>query len=96
MSALEITTSSAGAWTRFASAALRVVETVTGLGKAVVNRREVNRLAELSDHHLADLGLMRTDLEVVMRGPVASDPTSGLAMLSRERVRSQMRALRRS
>ncbi len=94
MSALDHIAQPAAAWTRVVSVVVRVGEFANGLNRAFGNRREVAKLAELSDHQLADIGLMRTDLEVVMRGPVATDPTTGLARLARERCRIERRPAR--
>jgi len=55
------------------------------LSRAVKNRRQVNRLGYLSDHELADIGLTRTDLAVVMRAPFGVDPTAQLSALTQER-----------
>jgi uncharacterized protein YjiS (DUF1127 family) len=94
MSALDHIAQPAAALTRVVSVVARVGEFANGLGRALRNRRKIGNLAELSDHHLADIGLTRADLSVVMRGPVSSDPTTGLAHLARERARLEMRPAR--
>ncbi len=46
-------------------------------------RRIVTRMGELSDHELADIGLMRSDLTGVLSGPFLSDPTAALNQCAR-------------
>jgi uncharacterized protein YjiS (DUF1127 family) len=48
-------------------------------------RAQLNRLAELSDHELRDIGLSRTDLEAVSALPLDVEPTTELARLVNDR-----------
>lgn len=70
---------------RAVAAVVRVAGGLRSFLRAIVNRREVNRLCHLSDHELADIGLTRTDLVVVMRGPIGVDPTVQLSQFAYER-----------
>lgn len=85
MTALDHRTHAIAAETRTVAAVTRVVNGFSTLLRALKNRREVNRLGHLSDHELADIGLMRTDLVVAMRSPYVIDPTRRLADFARER-----------
>ena len=55
------------------------------LARALANRRQLGRLRRLSDRGLADIGLMRLDLDFVGRAPLGVDPTLRLASVARER-----------
>jgi hypothetical protein len=58
--------------------------------KMVGNRLQANRLAELDDRMLADMGLNRSDVRDAVFAPFWSDPTRLLA----ERVAGRRRARR--
>lgn len=47
--------------------------------KLWTNRREVQHLARLEDHNLADIGLSRADIDWAMAQPWPLDATEGLA-----------------
>ena len=85
MTALDHPTHAISAAPRTVAAVARLVETLARLVRSLKNRRQVNHLAQLSDYELADIGLMRTDLEVVMRTPLGVDPTVRLSRFARER-----------
>jgi uncharacterized protein YjiS (DUF1127 family) len=89
MTALDHRTHAIAAETRTVAAVTRVVTVFSSLLRALKNRREVNRLGYLSDHELADIGLMRTDLIVAMRSPFIIDPTRRLADFARERYAAE-------
>lgn len=59
-----------------------------GLARAVANRRQIERLRGLSDRGLADIGLMRLDLDFARRAPLGTDPMRRLVSLARERADS--------
>lgn len=63
----------------------RLAEVAHNFVRATKNRRHVNSIMQMSDQGLADIGLMRTDLEVVMRVPSGVDPTVRLTRFARER-----------
>lgn len=65
----------------------RVVNAVADILRAWKNRREVYRLGEMSDTELADIGLTRSDLSVVVDLPFGRDPTSRLGALAAARQR---------
>jgi uncharacterized protein YjiS (DUF1127 family) len=75
--------------TRTVAAVTRVVAGLGNLFRAWKNRRHVNRLGDLSDHELADIGLMRSDLAVVLRSPIGVDPTSRLSRMARDRFTAE-------
>ncbi len=58
------------------------------LMRALVNRRQLVQLRDLSDRGLADIGLMRLDLHFAGRMPLNVDPTLRLATTARERLHS--------
>ena len=65
----------------------RVVDAVMNFLRAWKNRREVYRLGEMSDTELADIGLTRSDLNVVVDLPFGRDPTARLGTLAAARQR---------
>jgi uncharacterized protein YjiS (DUF1127 family) len=64
----------------------RVVNAVVDFYRAWKNRREVYRLGEMSDSELADIGLTRTDLHVVVGLPFGIDPTMRLGSIAQARA----------
>ena len=85
MTALYHPTHVIDARTRAVATVARVASGAGALMRAIVNRRQVNRLGDLSDHQLADIGLKRSDLVVAMRTPFGIDPTVRLSELANER-----------
>lgn len=75
--------------------AARVMNTVASTFRAWKNRREVYRLGEMTDAELADIGLTRADLHVVVELPFGADPTARLGSLARARSDSSMEELAR-
>lgn len=73
---------------RMAAGGARVADALRAVLRALVNRRQVARIGDLSDRGLADIGLMRGDLRHARRTPLGSDPTARLASMARERVHS--------
>lgn len=67
---------------------VRAMRAVAQAWKAWRNRREFYRLGEMSDTELADIGLTRTDLTVVVGLPFGSDPTAHLGAIASSRIRS--------
>lgn len=76
------------------SIVVRLAAAVQNAFRSLKNRREFYRLGELSDAELADIGLTRADLHVVVGLPLASDPTVALNALARRRIESPERAAR--
>ncbi|MBP1850503.1 DUF1127 domain-containing protein [Rhizobium halophytocola] len=63
-----------------------VLTRVAGRWQMIVNRRAAQRLCDLDDHALADIGLTRSDLDSVFaRAGLIGDPTVDLARLARHR-----------
>ncbi len=58
--------------------AVRALNAASGFYRSWKNRREFMRLGEMSDAELADIGLRRTDLHVVVGSPFGIDPTARL------------------
>lgn len=85
MSALEHPTSELAAGTRTTA----VADIFRSLLRALVNRRQVRRLGDLSDRGLVDIGLVRGDLYYARRTPLGVDPTARLARMARERAHPQ-------
>ena len=56
----------------------RIVGAVSNFLRAWKNRREFYHLGQMSDAELADIGLTRSDLSVVVDLPLGSDPTAHL------------------
>lgn len=64
-----------------------IVNVLSNFLRAWKNRREVYRLGEMSDTELADIGLTRSDLAVVVDLPFRQDPTEHLGALAAARQR---------
>ncbi|MEO3386429.1 DUF1127 domain-containing protein [Mesorhizobium sp. CAU 1741] len=94
MTALDHPTHAIGAGTRTVATVARLTEVLRMFVRSVKNRRELNHLWRLSDHELADIGLMRTDIEVVTHAPLGVDPTVRLNRIARERGMVEMSARR--
>jgi len=65
----------------------RVVNAVVNFLSAWKNRRDFYRLGEMSDTELADIGLTRSDLNVVVDLPFNRDPTTYLGAMAEARRR---------
>jgi uncharacterized protein YjiS (DUF1127 family) len=62
------------------------------LVRAWQNRRVVNRLNELDDHQLFDMGLCRSDVRDVRAASFFSDAGLHLTIAARERARRHLRS----
>ena len=56
------------------------------------SRRVINRLSELDDHRLLDMGLRRSDVREVMTSSFFSDAGLHLTIAARERARRHLRS----
>jgi uncharacterized protein YjiS (DUF1127 family) len=65
----------------------RVVNAVSNFFRAWKNRRAIYHLGEMSDAELADIGLTRSDLNVVVDLPFGTDPTAHLGSVADARIR---------
>lgn len=65
----------------------RVVNAAANAFRAMKNRRAFYRLGEMSDAELADIGLTRSDLHVVVDLPMGEDPTAHLGAIASDRIR---------
>ena len=72
----------------------RAANVASSLWRVFRNRRAFQRLGEMSDAELADVGLTRADLRSVSDPRFGEDPTARLGELAGERIR-QMEALAR-
>jgi uncharacterized protein YjiS (DUF1127 family) len=84
---MTITTHAADAMHRPARPAVRVVNVIRNVYTAWKNRRDFYRLGEMSDTQLADIGLARSDLNVVVDLRFGSDPTVYLGSIAEARRR---------
>lgn len=70
------------------SLAAKLVTPLKFLFRVWLNRRAFDRLAELDDVHLADIGLCREDIErVFANSGIADDPSARLSAIARSRAR---------
>lgn len=70
---------------------VRVRNATTKLVRAWQNRRMINRLSELDDHRLFDMGLCREDVREVRAASYFSDAGLHLTLAARERARRHLR-----
>ncbi|MHA7969882.1 DUF1127 domain-containing protein [Rhizobium sp. CAU 1783] len=62
--------------------------------RAIRNRRAANRLADLDDFQLRDIGLNRSDVEQILRSSgVTDDPSLQLTRSARMRARRSLHGL---
>lgn len=61
---------------------MRAVNAVANLYRVWKNRRSFNRLNEMTDSELADIGLTRADLKFATATPLGSDPTLQLRRIA--------------
>lgn len=71
--------------------ALRLARKVVDTLRAWRNRRQIYRLAEMSEWELADIGLTRADLNVAWNSPLSVDPTARLGALADARASAELR-----
>ena len=71
--------------------ALRLARKVVDTLRAWRNRRQIYRLAEMSEWELADIGLTRADLSVAWNSPMSVDPTARLGALADARAGAELR-----
>lgn len=87
---LDIAQQRQGFLTRLAAATTRV----KSVWRAVRNRRAANRLADLDDFQLRDIGLSRSDVEQALKSSgFADDPSLHLSRSARNRSRRALRGL---
>jgi uncharacterized protein YjiS (DUF1127 family) len=58
--------------------ATRAFERIATFFRVWKNRRAFDRLSEMTDTELADIGLTRSDLHAAINAPFGSDPTARL------------------
>ncbi|OLP58059.1 hypothetical protein BJF93_05330 [Xaviernesmea oryzae] len=62
---------------------------VMALIRLVRNRRTLNRLHDLNDSQLADIGISRRDLSMAATSAFFEDPTQHLSQAARRRARDR-------
>ncbi|GEO85161.1 MULTISPECIES: DUF1127 domain-containing protein [Alphaproteobacteria] len=68
---------------------------INSVWRAVCNRRAANRLADLDDFQLNDIGLRRSDIEQIVGSyGFADDPSQQLMRLSANRSHCALRGLK--
>lgn len=85
MSTCELAPSAARVTTQPAFAT-RMIGGIVALVRAWKNRSAFNRLSEMSEAELADIGLTRGDLHAAIDKAFASDPTAKLRSLANQRA----------
>lgn len=63
----------------------RVFETIATFFRVWKNRRAFDRLGDMTDTELADIGLTRSDLHLAVDAPFGSDPTARLRAITDRR-----------
>lgn len=87
---LDIAEQRLGLLTRLVAATTRV----KSVWRAIRNRRAANRLADLDDFQLRDIGLSRSDVEQALKlSGFADDPSQHLSRSARNRSRRALRGL---
>lgn len=67
---------------------------VKSVWRAIRNRRAANRLADLDDFQLTDIGLCRFDVERILKSSgIADDPSQLLSRSARNRARRALHGL---
>ncbi len=74
-------------------AAVRGIACVKAVTRALMNRREILRLAELDERGLKDIGLVRSDVDGALATSWLNDPSAILA--ARSSVRDAVASARR-
>lgn len=87
MTALDYSAPAIRAKSRTIAAMVRFGDRLAVLVRSLKNQGQLDYLATMSDRQLADIGLMRGDIEVVGRGAFGTDPTTRLSELAQERYR---------
>jgi uncharacterized protein YjiS (DUF1127 family) len=87
MTALDHATHVIDAPSRAVTTVERVYSGLRSIYRALVNRQQLTVLNHMSDRELADIGLMREDVDVAMKAPFTVDPTRKLGQIAYERSR---------
>jgi uncharacterized protein YjiS (DUF1127 family) len=61
----------------------RIAKPVAALIRNIRNRRQMNRLLEMNDYQLSDIGLTRNDVHRALNSPYLEDPSKYLPHRSR-------------
>ena len=79
---------------RLAPARNRILGGLAALARAAVRRRRFNRLRDLDDHMLEDIGVTRAEVEIATRLPFSHDAAEELRRLALDRRRQRDAVLR--
>lgn len=71
----------------------RVIQAVAKFLRARRNRREIYRLADMSEYELSDIGLTRADLRMAFRAPAGVDPSAELRAIAAARSQEAARSV---
>lgn len=77
----------------FVSTVVAVLRRAAGFSRALKQRRELRRLADLDDRMLADIGLTRHNLISALAEPLSVDASESLAAMARQANKPSPRAL---
>lgn len=72
--------------------AARLQKSAIRLFRTWLNRSAVNRLQDLDDYQLLDIGLRRDDIREAMTSAYFADPGLHLTLAARERARRHLRS----
>lgn len=86
MIALESAPKVAAAPTRPVTTWEQVFNGLRAIMRALINRRHLSELNDMTDIQLEDIGLDREDLRAAMNMPLHVDPTTQLGRLAHERA----------
>ncbi|NTJ41424.1 DUF1127 domain-containing protein [Agrobacterium larrymoorei] len=90
---LQLTAPGAATWKRVSASG---IELLAGLLRNVRHRIAANKLDEMDDWQLADIGLLRTDVTDAFETSLLEDPTLHLARSAQMRARSRFIGLRKN
>lgn len=70
------------------------INRVAKLARSIMNRLAVNKLTEMTDQQLADIGLVRSDVTKALEIGLLDDPTLQLARAAKMRASSRFTRIR--
>ncbi|MGV1907231.1 DUF1127 domain-containing protein [Agrobacterium cavarae] len=70
------------------------IDRVAKLARSIMNRLAVNKLTEMTDQQLADIGLVRSDVTKALEIGLLDDPTLQLARAAKMRASSRFTRIR--
>ncbi len=73
---------------------MAAINRVAKLARSIMNRLAVNKLTEMTDQQLADIGLVRSDVTKALEIGLLDDPTLQLARAAKMRASSRFTRIR--